>query len=333
MSEQNRKSLIITAPFKASVVTHACPEPHHGQVLVKALKSGISAGTEMLAYRGELPQGIPLDESISEMHEEAKYPLSYGYSVVGRVIALGEGVDKRWLRKKVFAFHPHESLFVTRADNLLELPEGLRDEDAIFLANTETAVGLLMDGRPMVGERVLIVGLGVIGLLLGRLIKSILLSQLIGVDPLGKRRASARISGLDVIENTRVVKSNDKDGFDLVYETTGTGSGLQAALDAVGYAGRVVVASWYGRKAVTLDLGAEFHRSKAIIYPSQVSKIDPRFSGRWDKQRRMQVALRLLQLLQPRDLITHQFSISEADKAYQVIDNYSQHSIQVLLTY
>jgi threonine dehydrogenase-like Zn-dependent dehydrogenase len=119
----------------------------------------------------------------------------------------------------------------------------------------------------------------------------------------------------------------------LVYELTGSPSALNDAIEHTTFSGRVVIGSWYGQKRAEIDLGGAFHRSRIRLVSSQVSTIAPELSGRWDKSRRFDVAWKALERIQPEKLITHRFSIDEAEKAYQLLDEHPQETIQVVLDY
>jgi NADPH:quinone reductase-like Zn-dependent oxidoreductase len=167
----------------------ALGEPGAGQMLVASLCSAISPGTEMLFYRGQFPPGLAVDATIAGLGEPFSYPLKYGYSVVGQVMALGPGAEPAWMEKLVFAFHPHESHFIARPEELFLLPEGMTAEEAVFLPNMETAVNLVMDGAPLIGERVAVFGQGIVGLLTTALLGRFPLGRLVTVDgyPCGGR--------------------------------------------------------------------------------------------------------------------------------------------------
>ncbi len=325
------KVLFFTAPYSVDVRRATYPDPGEGELLIRSRYSAISAGTELLAYRNQLPPGVPLDESIPEMQSTAAYPFRYGYSLVGNVAAVGPSVDTTWLGKRVFAFHPHESHALLPADQAVLLPDSLSDEDALFLANMETAVALSMDGRPAVGEHVCIVGLGVVGLLLSAILGRMPLGKLTGVDLLVKRRGFGQLIGGAEVEAPE--QSSRAVECDLVYELSGTESGLRYALSKTGYKGRLVVGSWFGANDVSLDLGSYFHRSKMTLYASQVSRIDPAFSGRWNKNRRLAFALHMLEVIKPGRLITHQYSIDHASEAYTLLDQRNADGVQVVLSY
>ncbi len=330
MGSVKRSVVQFDAPRAVSVVEEAVPVPKAGEVLVEAHVSAISSGTEMLAYRGQLPASMALDETLASMQKEVSYPLRYGYASAGRIAARGDDVPASWDNARVFAFHPHASHFVATPEDLVQLPDGLSFEDAVFLANMETAVSFMMDGRPMIGERVLVVGLGVVGLLLSALLTR---QQDLVVDAIDlDRRRCAR--GAQAGLNQVVSSIDDLDaGYDLVYELSGNPEGLNLAIEKARETGRIVIGSWYGTKPASLALGGRFHRAKLNLYASQVSKIDPVHAGRWSKQRRLDVARRLLGEVRPSQYITHQFSIAEAKKAYAMLDAQTVHALQVIFSY
>ena len=159
------KELYFTAPRKTEIRLCDLPKPASGKVLVKTITSAISPGTEMLVYRGQLPKGLAADETISSLEGSMSFPLKYGYCMVGEVADAGPGVDPDIVRQHVFAFQPHQSHFESDPQDLLILPEELALDDAVFLPNMETAVSFVMDAAPLIGERVAVVGQGIVGLL------------------------------------------------------------------------------------------------------------------------------------------------------------------------
>jgi 2-desacetyl-2-hydroxyethyl bacteriochlorophyllide A dehydrogenase len=252
------------------------PSPGPEQVLVKTLLSGISAGTEMLLYRGQFPAGIPVDESIPELSEDFSYPLKYGYALVGKVIETGAGVDPAWVGRHIFAFHPHESHFTSELEELHPVPNGVSDEDAVFLANMETAVNLLLDSRPVMGERAVVFGQGIVGLLTTALLARFPLACLVALDGYGMRRELSLELGANASLDPafpglqRQIKELLQTEADLVFELSGIPEVLNQAIDITGYSGRIVIASWYGKKRAEIDLGGRFHRNRIHLISSQV---------------------------------------------------------------
>lgn len=337
-------ALHFVAPFRVTVKEEqlASPPAHH--VLVKTLFSGISAGTELLVYRGEWPENIPVDESIPALAGAFRFPLKYGYAAVGTVIETGPEVPRGWLNRTVFAFHPHQSHFLSTTERLVALPDSLPPEAAVLLPNMETAVSFLMDGRPMIGERVVVFGQGIVGLLTTRLLSAMPLAELITVDRFAARReqstrwgASASLNPTDNDMSEQLEALLDLNaptgGADLAYELSGNPAALDLAIGVTGYSGRIVVGSWYGAKRSNLDLGGRFHRGRVHVASSQVSRIAPELTGRWDTNRRLQWALRMLVENPPVDAITHRFHLSRAAEAYALLHEQPEQAIQVILTY
>src|SRR5262245_8828627 len=169
--------------------------PARGQVLVQTVVSAISPGTELLIYRGQAPTDMPTDETITALSGTLTFPLRYGYAAVGRVIAVGSPAEQAWRGRLVFAFQPHASYFLSVPADLHLVPDSLSPEEAVFLPNMETAVNFLMDGQPLIGERVVVFGQGVVGLLTAALLVRLPLSRLITVDGYPFRRERSRELG------------------------------------------------------------------------------------------------------------------------------------------
>ncbi len=335
-----RLSVLFAAPRHITVVEDKAPDIRPDQVLVRAIVSGISAGTEMLFYRGQVPPDMPVDTSITSLAGPMGYPLKYGYALVGQVISVGADIDPAWRGRRVFAFHPHESHFTATPDELISVPDDIEAEDAVFLANMETAVNLVMDGRPMLGEHVGVIGQGVVGLLTTGLLAQFPLGRLVALDRYPLRLEVARTFGAHLALDP-ATRSDDAlhsalaqgRGADLIYELSGNPAALNHAIALAGYHGRIVVGSWYGQKQALLDLGGRFHRQRIQIISSQVSTIAPEWSGRWDKARRFSVAWDMIRRLRPRRLVTHRVAVSEAAQVYALLDQQPEQALQALLTY
>ena len=312
--------------------------PGKGQVLVQAILSAISPGTEMLVYRGQFPN-IAVDSVFSGLADNFAYPMKYGYSNVGRVIEIGEGVDRQWLDRLVFSFQPHTSHYLAELPSLLFIPEGILPESACFFPNAETAVNLVQDAAPLIGERVMVLGQGIIGLLTSALLMRFPLESLVCVDFFPMRREAASGLGIkDVLDPSHLdfelkAKRILKSGADISLELTGSPLALNSAIALTAYSGRIVIGSWYGEKRAPIDLGGSFHRSRIKLISSQVSTISPELSGRWDKCRRYETVWDALRLIEPQKWITHRFFIDKAADAYQLLDNDPQDAIQIVLEY
>lgn len=337
-------SLVFTSPRQVELRQEPLPVPVAEQVLIRTRLSGISAGTELMLYRGEAPSGLAADEVLSALSGDLSFPVSYGYCTVGQVIQLGAQVDPEWAGRRVFAFHPHASHFVSPASELLPLPEGLPDEQALLLPAMETALHLVHEGAPLAGECALVFGQGLVGLVTVALLARFPLEALVALEPLeARRQASRRLGahacldpaqpGLRAALLDRFGQSGSRAGADLVFELSGRPDALNQALELTAYDGRVVIGSWYGRKSAALELGGRFHRSHIRILASQVSRVQPELSGRWSKPRRLREALRLLSEIRPADLVTHRFALADAGEAYRLLDQHPEQALQVVLSY
>jgi alcohol dehydrogenase len=336
-----RQALYFATPSAAEVREEPIPPPGPDEVLVKTELSAVSAGTEMLVYRGLAPGEMAVDETIAALGGSFGFPIKFGYAAIGRVIEVGAGVDATWPGRLVFAFNPHETHFVARPAALQPLPAGVAPEAAVFLPNMETAVSFLMDGRPVIGEQVAVVGQGVVGLLTTALLGELPLASLVTLDAYSLRRewssrlgATAALSPGAPDEAIRALRGERAyAGADLTYELSGHPAGLDLAVALTGYNGRVVIGSWYGRKRVELDLGGRFHRAHMRLIGSQVSALAPEWLGRWTKDRRLGVAWEMLRRHRPERLITHRLPIDRAPDAYRLLDEAPAEAIQIVFTY
>ncbi len=310
--------------------------PGSNQVLVQVECSAVSAGTEMLVYRGQIPDEISLDSSIAVLQKKANYPLQYGYAVVGKIISIGLDVNSKWLNQRVFAFQPHASHFICDTDSLISVPEDITAENAVFLANMETAVNLIQDGNPQIGEHVVVLGLGVVGLLLTSLLARFPLAGLYGVDAIATRKKVANKSGMQqIVDPTEISQllAQLNSGADLIYEVSGSPGALNSAIDLGGFTSRIVIGSWYGNKTAAIELGGKAHRNRLQIITSQVSSIAPQLTGRWNKTRRFDLAWEMIRQTQPAKLISHRVALSDSGKIYQAIDQQPADVLQAIFCY
>jgi threonine dehydrogenase-like Zn-dependent dehydrogenase len=206
----------------------------------------------------------------------------------------------------------------------------------------ETAVNLVQDAQSLLGECALVLGQGVVGLLTTSLLREFPLQRLVTADRYDLRRQASTHIGADAVLDPTFDDFRDEalralpasiSGFDLTLELSGNPSALDDAIALTGYAGRIVVGSWYGEKRAPIDLGGKFHRSRLKLIASQVSTISPELSGRWSKARRFDVAWDALRRIQPDRWVTHQFPVAQAAEAYRTLDQSPEQAIQVVLTY
>ena len=339
-----RTAVIFEKPHTVVLKEEPMPTPGAQEVLVKTIFSAISAGSELLVYRGRMPAGLPADMTIKALSEPFHYPLKYGYVSVGEVVAAGTGLDQNWQGRKIFCFHPHESHYTANIEDIIAIPASIDLKEALFLANMETAVNFVMDGRPFIGERVFVFGQGVVGLLTTAVLAQFPLQQLVTFDRYPARRRASLEAGADSAwdpDDPAATDASPGPGLlnsaggpaDLVYELSGNPQALNQAIQIAGFGARIVLGSWYGSQAAQLDLGGRFHRNRIQLISSQVSTLPPQFSTRWTKKRRIDTAWEMIRKLKPTPLITHQFPLSRAKEAYELLDNNPQEALQVIFTY
>jgi 2-desacetyl-2-hydroxyethyl bacteriochlorophyllide A dehydrogenase len=317
-SPTRARAVRFVAPCSVDLADVDVPEPTVGEVLIRAEFSGISGGTEMLAYRGELDTSIPRDETLGGLAGSFEYPFTYGYSAVGTVEAsqtdLGEG-------ERVFAFHPHQTRFVVSARDVVPIDD-CDPRAATLFPLVETALQISLDTGIRHREVAAVVGLGPVGIL-----TAILLTRsgavVVGSDPRPWRREVAESCGLEAVEPEELgdaVRATTRGrGADFIVEATGNPEALAESLGILSAEGVAIVASWYGLKPVTLPLGAEFHRLRLEIRSSQVSTIGHR-AVRWDRGRRLETTQALLAELPLSFLASHTFPLERAPEAYAAID-------------
>jgi 2-desacetyl-2-hydroxyethyl bacteriochlorophyllide A dehydrogenase len=306
------------------------------EVHVQTIASGLSGGTEMLVYRGQVPADLELD--LPTLRGSFAFPITYGYAAVGRVVETGAAVRKLQEGDLVFVHHPHQSAFTVPAAMPVRLPHDLSPEEGVLFANAETAVNVLLDAHPSLGDRLLIFGQGVVGLLVTQLALKTGAARVMTVDPVGRRRALSSALGAEALSPDedlirRVHDVTDGRGADIVIEASGNPAALAQALECVAREGTIVVCSWYGTKPVSLPLGERFHRGRIRIVSSQVGSINPALSARWDRERRARLTRDFLPQLQLADLITHRIPFERAEEAYELLDRRPEEAVQVVLTY
>lgn len=333
-----RKALYFTAPRQVELREESLPALGATDLLVETVCSAISAGTEMLIYQGRFPRDMATDSTIPSLSGELEYPCMYGYACVGVVRELGTDVAREWLDRRVFAFQPHTSHFISTPDALFAIPDSLPSDSACFLPNMETAINLVQDGAPLLGERVLVLGQGIVGLLTASLLNEFPLEALVTADRYDLRRNASSAIRAPCLDCDSSSFHNDArtilhGNADLTFELSGNPEALNDALALTCFSGRIVIGSWYGEKRTEINLGGKFHRSRIRLISSQVSTIAPELTGRWDKARRFEIGWKALERIQPEKWITHRFAIDDAAQAYRLLDERPQETIQILFTY
>jgi 2-desacetyl-2-hydroxyethyl bacteriochlorophyllide A dehydrogenase len=322
-------SVWFAGPRQVELREEALPELAAHEVRVDAIASAISHGTEMLVFRGQVPAGMDLD--LPTLRGSFAFPIKYGYASVGRVTATGAAVTRLRAQDLVFAYHPHQAAYVVAETAPVKLPLELDPYVGVFLANVETAINVVLDAAPRLGERVVVFGQGVVGQLITQLLRRTGAAEVVVVDPIEARRALAsRVGATSAYDSGEAI---DQREFDLAIEASGSANALDQALASVVFGGTVVVCSWYGTKPVPLTLGGPFHRRRLRIVSSQVGSVDPSLQPRWSRQRRLALACDLLPRLELLPLISHRFPVECAAEAYELVDRHAEQTVQVVFTY
>jgi 2-desacetyl-2-hydroxyethyl bacteriochlorophyllide A dehydrogenase len=325
------RALRFAGPRRVEFVDVPLPPVAAEDVLVRTLFSGISTGTELLAYRGEIDPTLPLDESIGALGGTFTYPFRYGYSCVGVVERGTADVPEGAL---VFGFHPHQDRFVAPASGVVRV-DGADPRAATLLPMVETALQITLDAGPGFMDDVVVFGLGTVGFLTCALLRRTGAS-IVAVDPLAWRREVARGVGIEAAAPEDIAPLLAERGHGtvpLVIEATGNPAVLPAALALLAHEGVALVASWYGTATVPLPLGAEFHRRRLTIRSTQVSTIPAHLHGRWNVVRRRQAARDLLTDLPIDVLATHTFAFADAGDAFAALDQRRPGIIHAALGY
>ncbi|GMH52802.1 hypothetical protein TL16_g01310 [Triparma laevis f. inornata] len=289
------------------------------EIEIESICSLISSGTELKVFRGDVDADSQVDVNIDDMKDETfGYPMTYGYCLVGKVVRCGAGVDGGWMGRNVFTFSPHSTRVVGKVDSVLLVPRDIDPYDAIFLPSVETALGLIHDAEFRVGERVGVVGQGLIGLL----VTAILAKS--GVDVTAfeiveERAALAALLGARTVLDPRTDRFDNN--LDCAVEVSGAGAGLQTAIDRVGDGGKIVIGSLYGVGWVELGLGIDFHRSGKVLVTSQVSEIPVRLQGRWSKRRRFDLAWDKVREIGVRRILGDVVRLDDAQDAYEGLES------------
>jgi threonine dehydrogenase-like Zn-dependent dehydrogenase len=254
-------------------------------VLVRALASGVSRGTESLVFMGRVPASQYRAMRCPFQAGDFPAPVKYGYAAVGVV----EDGPAALLGRRVFCLHPHQDRFVVPAAAVLPLPDGVPDARAALGANMETAVNALWDGAPRLGDRIAVVGAGVVGALVGALAARLpgTAVTLVDLDPARADLAAALGCRFAAPEGA----AGD---CDLVFHASGAPAGLATALGLAGFEATIVELSWYGDRAVPAPLGEDFHAKRLSLRSSQVGSVAAARRARWTHRRRLALALDLL---------------------------------------
>jgi 2-desacetyl-2-hydroxyethyl bacteriochlorophyllide A dehydrogenase len=275
----------LSAPDQGEIRPVALPEPGPDDVLVRTLRSGISRGTEALVFRGGVPAGQYAAMRAPFQQGEFPAPVKYGYLNVGEV----EHGPPQLCGRTVFCLFPHQTAYVVPASAVAIVPNGVPAARAVLAGTVETAVNALWDAQPLLGDRISVVGAGMVGCCVARLLARFPGAQVTLVDVDARRAEVATALGVDF-----ALPGEAGGGRDLVVHTSATSAGLQCSLELLAPEGSVIDLSWYGDTQVQLSLGGRFHSARLGIRASQVGTVSPARSARRTTADRLALSLELL---------------------------------------
>ncbi len=283
------RSFWVTGSGSGEIRTAEIPEPGRGEVRIAAVASGVSRGTESLVFQGRVPASERLRMRCPFQEGNFPAPVKYGYASVGVVEALGADVPAELQGRRVFCLYPHQDRYVVPISAVLALPASVSDRRAVLAANMETAVNAHWDAGVRVGDRVSVVGAGVVGSLVAALAARIpgATVELVDIDP--RRAALAEVLGCRFAPPDKA-----RGEADVVFHASGTEAGLATALGRAGFEARVIELSWYGDAPVSAPLGEAFHARRLRLVSSQVGSVATSRRARRSHRERLALALDLL---------------------------------------
>ena len=295
MSADHARAFWITGLSQGEIRNEPLARCDTGEVRVRALYSALSRGTETLVFRGEVAPGEYGRMRAPFQAGDFPAPVKYGYISVGEV----EEGPGALLGRTVFCLYPHQTRYVVPAAAVRPLPEDVPPQRAVLAANLETAINGLWDADPRIGDRIAVIGAGALGCLAAWLAGRVPGCEVELVDTNPRRAAVARALGVGF-----VAPETARRGADLVIHASGAPEGAALALELAGFEATVLELSWFGACAVPLALGAAFHSQRLTLKSSQVGNVAAAQRARWTRERRLDLALRLLADPAPDALVT-----------------------------
>lgn len=268
------------APGQGELRSEPLRPPGDDEVLVQTLASGVSRGTEATVFHGRVPPSQYETMRAPLMAGGFPFPVKYGYAAVGRT---PDGA-------RVFVLHPHQDRFIAPAAMCIPVPDSVPDSRAVLAANMETALNIVWDAQPLAGERISVIGAGVVGLLTAALLARIPATQVTVVDIDPARAPFAEQFGCAFAAPAAAPGEQE-----LIVHASGSEAGLRLALDRAAFEARIVEASWFADRLPALPLGEAFHPKRLRLLSSQVGSIAAPMRGRRSYAQRMALALRLLE--------------------------------------
>jgi len=308
----------------SALLTESLPQPQDGEVEVRALASAVSRGTEALVFHGRVPRNQHAAMRCPFQAGAFPWPVKYGYASVGVV----EGGEASLRGRRVFCLHPHQDRYVVPLGAVVPVPDDVDTEVATLAANMETALNGLWDQPVAPGQRVTVIGAGLLGLFVATLAAAVPGAAVEIVDPDDARRALAAKLGLAAATDADAAAERD-----LVFHTSGHPDGLVLALRLAEFEATIVELSWYGDRPVALPLGEAFHSRRLRLVSSQVGHVAPAMRGRVTHRERMARALALLADPRYRRLIGERVAFADLPGAAAGIHAAASTPPAVIVTY
>lgn len=272
-------------PCQGELRSEDLPAPAHGEALVRALYSGISRGTELVVHEAHVPPRTA--KAMRAPHQTGDFPgpVKFGYLSVGVV----EEGPEDWTGQNVFCLHPHQDRYVVPVTSLTRIPDGVPPRRAVLTGIAEIALNALWEAGPRLGDRIAVVGAGLVGGMTAALLRGFPLGrlQLVETDP--RKRGLAESLGVEF-----ALPDDALQDCDIVFHCSATDEGLARSLQLVGDEGEIIELSWYGNRAVSVPLGEDFHARRLSIRASQVGVVARSRRHRRTSNERLQLALSLL---------------------------------------
>ena len=275
----------LATPGRGEIRVETLPPPKDEEVLVRSSVSAVSRGTESLVFSGRVPPSQFAAMRCPFQAGNFPAPVKYGYAAVGVVEAGAEAL----IGRRVFVLHPHQDRFIVPAEAARPVPDRVSDARAALAANMETAVNALWDAAPRAGDRIAVVGAGLVGSLIAALAVKLPGARVELVDIDARRADIAASFGCAFAPPERATGEAD-----VVFHASGAAAGLATALRLAGFEAEIVEVSWYGDREVAVSLGENFHSRRLRLIASQVGSVAPARRARWSRARRLDLALDLL---------------------------------------
>ncbi|MCX4903908.1 zinc-binding alcohol dehydrogenase [Streptomyces sp. NBC_00878] len=283
--DRSARAFWLRSPGHGEIRDVELPEPAEGEVVVRTLFSGVSRGTETLVFRGGVPESQHAAMRAPFQEGEFPGPVKYGYLNVGLV----EEGPAELLGRTVFCLYPHQTRYVVPASAVTPVPETVPASRAVLAGTVETAVNALWDAAPLIGDRITVVGAGMVGASVAALLARFPAARVQLVDANPARADIAQALGVDF-----ALPADAAGDRDLVVHASASEAGLARSLELLAPEGTVLELSWYGDRLVSLPLGEAFHSRRLVIRGSQVGTVSPARSARRTYADRLALALDLL---------------------------------------